>query len=275
MADSTEVGAAPFKFSSFARENNQPAADGSPCEATSRTFKSSINTSTPDEEDTYSMSTEADMNATQRSLCKLADVRVVATNGSAIPTCSYENLTLSFERVNLIGSFSLLTSHCQSSVRIPSLSFHLLFDVAQQRLVNADVYLSTPLQPAPSNLALHISAPKNAYAHLLISYPEVFRPELRQTPTVPAKHGIYHHIKKTPPPDFAKLRCLAPDQLATAKQMLAEMEEMGLCQKASSPMVVSLIHRPEEDGSLRLCGDYRRLNMQNRTGSIPSQTSPM
>ncbi|XP_068231938.1 uncharacterized protein [Palaemon carinicauda] len=62
------------------------------------TFKTSINASTPDKEDDYSTSTEADMIAlghirlpwelfqTQHSLSMSADVRLVAGNGSAIPT---------------------------------------------------------------------------------------------------------------------------------------------------------------------------------------------
>ncbi|XP_068205599.1 uncharacterized protein [Palaemon carinicauda] len=75
-------------------------------------------------------------------------------------------------------------------------------------------YLSTPFQPAPSNFALHISAPENVYAHLLISYPEVFHPELHQKPTTPAKHGIYHHIKTKGPPVFVYCRRLSTDRLA-------------------------------------------------------------
>ncbi|XP_068247901.1 uncharacterized protein [Palaemon carinicauda] len=136
--------------------------------------------------------------------------------------------------------------------------FHLLVDVAHRRLVNP----SSLLQPTLSNLALHIFAPTDAYAHLLTSYLEFSHPEPCQTPTAPAKHGIYHHIKTTRPPVFAKFRRPAPDRLAAAKEMFVEMEEMGLCQKTSSPWSSPLHIVLKKDGSLRPCWDYRRLNMQ-------------
>ncbi|XP_068240978.1 uncharacterized protein [Palaemon carinicauda] len=66
-------------------------------------------------------------------------------------------------------------------------------------LIIADSYSSTPFQTSLSGLTLLISTPKDAYAHFLMSYPGVFLPELRQTPMVPAKQGVYHHIKTTGP----------------------------------------------------------------------------
>ncbi|XP_068237592.1 uncharacterized protein [Palaemon carinicauda] len=113
--------------------------------------------------------------------------------------------------------------------------------------------MSTPLQ---------ISAPTDAYARLLTSYPEVFRPELRQTLKAPAEHGIYHHIKMTGPPVFAKLRHLAPERLAATKHIFTEMEEMGLGQKASRPWSSPLHIVLKKDGSLNPCVNYRFLNMQ-------------
>ncbi|XP_068237000.1 uncharacterized protein [Palaemon carinicauda] len=187
------------------------------------TFKIFINVSTPDEEDTYSTPTNADVNAighkrlssdmpelellrTRRSLSKSADVRLVAANGCAIPTYSYKNLILSFGN----GTFNLNFLIADVTLLILGADFlshiHLLVDVAHRRLVNADSYLSTPLQPGPFNLAVHISAPMDAYAHHLTSYSEVFRPEHCQTPTAPDKHSNYHHIKTTGPPVFAKFR---------------------------------------------------------------------
>ncbi|XP_068250313.1 uncharacterized protein [Palaemon carinicauda] len=136
-------------------------------------------------------------------------------------------------------------------------NFILVVDVAHRRLVNTDSYLLTSLQHSPSVLVLHISAPTDAYAYLHMSYLEVFRPDLRQAATAPANHGIYHHIKTTGPPLFAIFRCLAPDQLAAAKQTLAGMEEIGLCQKGSSPWSSPFHIILKKDGSLRKCRDYK------------------
>ncbi|XP_068207471.1 uncharacterized protein [Palaemon carinicauda] len=128
--------------------------------------------------------------------------------------------------------------------------FPVLVDVANRRLVNADSYSLTPLQPSPFDLTLHIIVPMDPYAHLLTSYSEVFRSELRQTPMIPTNHGIYHHIKTTGPPVFPIFMCLASYHLEAAKQTFAEMAEMDPCQKASSPWRSPLHIVLKKDGSL-------------------------
>ncbi|XP_068233303.1 uncharacterized protein [Palaemon carinicauda] len=185
-----------------------------------------------------------DLFRTRQSLSTYADVRLVTSNGSAIPTYGYKNITLPF------GNCKFNFKYIFAEVTLPILGadflshFHLLVDVTHRRLVNADSYLSTPLQPTSSHLAFHISAPTDAYAHLLTLYPEVFRPELRITPTAPAKHGI-----------FPISRHLALKRLASAKQTFVEMEEMGLYQKASNTWSSPLHIVLKQDGSLRPCRD--------------------
>ncbi|XP_068210381.1 uncharacterized protein [Palaemon carinicauda] len=199
---------------------------------------------------------------TRRSLSKCGKIHLVAANGSVIPTHCQDTLTLSF------GSDKYIWKFLGTDVTLPILGadflshFHILVDVAHRRLVNGDSYSLMPLQTSPSNLAFQISALTDAYAHLLISYPEVLRQELCQTATVPVNHDIYHHIKTTGAPVFARFRCLTLDCLVAAKQMFAEIEEIGLCQKTSSqwssPSPIVL----KKDDSLRPCEDYRHLIMQ-------------
>ncbi|XP_068204950.1 uncharacterized protein [Palaemon carinicauda] len=111
-----------------------------------------------------------------------------------------------------------------------------------------------PLQSAPYDLALHISTPKDSYAHFPISYPQASRPDIHQGATNQEKHCIYYHIKTTGLPVFARFRRLAPYHLAAAKQTFAEMEDMGLCQKASSTWPPPLHIILKKDGSLHMCG---------------------
>ncbi|XP_068204720.1 uncharacterized protein [Palaemon carinicauda] len=81
--------------------------------------------------------------------------------------------------------------------------------------------------------------------------------------------GIYYHIKKMDLPVFPRFRRMAPDHLADDKQTVARMEEMGLCQRASSQWSSLLRIVLKKDGSLPQCGDYRRLNMQTKLDHYP------
>ncbi|XP_068245589.1 uncharacterized protein [Palaemon carinicauda] len=156
-------------------------------------FKTSINASTPDEEDDYSTSNEADINTKIRG--------------------------------NLKNVPSIVSGQKTSSL---STSAH-------------------PRMPKPTSLRRSLV---------------VFHPELCRTPTAPAKHGIYPHIKTTGPTVFTKFRCAAPDRLAAAKETFAEIEEMALCQTASSPWLSPLHIILKKDGFLLPCWDYRCLNLK-------------
>ncbi|XP_068220029.1 uncharacterized protein [Palaemon carinicauda] len=201
------------------------------------------------------------LSMTQHSQSKPADIVLVSTNGSVIPTQGYETLSLSFGSAKYHWKFLVV------DVPLPNLGanflshFHLLVDVAYLLLVNADSYMSTPHQPAPSDFALHISAPTDVYAPPPHVVPGILPSRSLPNAQVPAKHGIHHHIKTTVRPVFARFRHLAPDRLTAAKVTFAEMEKISLCQKASSPWSLPLHIILKQNGSLRSCGDYMRLNM--------------
>ncbi|XP_068208696.1 uncharacterized protein [Palaemon carinicauda] len=167
---------------------------------------------------------------TRCSLTNSAYIPLVSANGSAIASNCYETLILSFRSTKYIWNFLV------ADVPIPILDadflshFHLLVDVLHQWIVNTDLHSSTPLKPVPPT-TLHISKPTDAYIHLLTSDPEVFRQELRQTPTVPAKHGIYPHMKMMGPTLFSRFRRLAVDRLAVSKQTLAKIEEWAFAKR--------------------------------------------
>ncbi|XP_066958260.1 uncharacterized protein [Macrobrachium rosenbergii] len=130
----------------------------------------------------------------------------------------------------------------------------LLVDVARQRLDTGTCHshqVSTgPGMPSICSTAL------NSYTSLLQELPDVFKPELCQSPGASAKHSIFHHITTTGPPTLAKFLRLSPEKLQDAKRAVAEMERMGICKKASSLWVSPSTWRP--------CGDYRRLNLVPR-----------
>ncbi|XP_066958090.1 uncharacterized protein [Macrobrachium rosenbergii] len=106
--------------------------------------------------------------------------------------------------------------------------FGLAVDVGCKRLLDTESCQSLPLAPGPSAPTVCFVIPHQC-ASLLKEFPEVFRPELRQVAGVPAKHGIYHHIKTRRAPTHAKFRRLPPQRLQEAKNAFANMECMGIC----------------------------------------------
>ena len=106
----------------------------------------------------------------------------------------------------------------------------------------------------------------NAYTKLLDECPELttlaFSPDK-------AKHGGQHYITTEGPPVYARARRLAPDQLAAAKAEFDKLRKLGIVRRSNSAWASALQTAPKPDGSLRLCGDYRRLNSITKDDRYP------
>lgn len=126
----------------------------------------------------------------------------------------------------------------------------MLVDVANHKLLDVATFRSTPLgcrRRRPEICSLRRDTP---YDTLSQEFHEVFRPELRQKKDKPAKHGIFHYMKTTGPPVHSRFRCLSPEKLQAAKQAYADMDRMGICQKASSPWASPLHLVKKTDGNM-------------------------
>lgn len=161
--------------------------------------------------------------------------RLTAANGTPIPTHGQQHLDIR------IGNRKYGWNFIVADVTLPLLGadflahYQLLVDIARGRLVDSGSLAAIPIAAAPEKLALQVIDVSDDFAQLRNSYPDVFKPELRQQPQIPAKHGIYHHIKTSGSPVYSRFRRLSPDKLASAKQTFAELERLGICQKAPSP----------------------------------------
>ncbi|XP_066955729.1 uncharacterized protein [Macrobrachium rosenbergii] len=123
---------------------------------------------------------------------------LTAANGS--PILSYGTRLLSISILGRRYTWNFIVT----DMRTPLLGadflahFGLAFDVGRKRLLDTDSCQSFTVATCPSTPAICSVAP-HQYGQLLKEFPDVFKPELRQVPRAPAKHGIYHHIKMKGP----------------------------------------------------------------------------
>ena len=170
------------------------------------------------------------------------DTHLIAAYCSHFITYGYKSLRLSLSGSTFQWQFIV----ADISIRLIGadflMHFHLLFDVANRRLVDTTTLASTAVMAVPADLALQINDAKDDYASLRFSFPAVFQPELHLLPRTPTDHGICHFIRTSGPP-FSKFCRLAPDKLTAAKKVFKDVEAMGLCQKPRAlcyPLYTSL-----------------------------------
>ena len=178
-----------------------------------------------------------------------------AANGSRIATFGKSRISIHHNGRRYSWSFTIADVYFLI-LGADFLHHHdLMVDMKRQRL----------LQPSTG---ASIAAASDDYSLLKHRFRDVFQRQLRAR-KAPAKHHVKHFITTTRPPVYARFRRLAPDRLKAAKQCFRDMEKQGLCQKASSPWASPLHIVEKKDGTIRPCGDYRRLNNVTEADHYP------
>lgn len=196
---------------------------------------------------------------------------LVAANGTNIHTYGTRQSTITFGTQSYTWDF-LIADVSQPLLGADFLRhFVLMVDMKNKKLIKTvvepiPISVPTIAKPIPFYIPATLDsqlpnvctlAPSEPFQHLLSTFPAVTSPTFAHTTP---KHQVQHFIVTEGPPVHSRARRFSPEKLAAAKTEFEHMEEMGVIRRSNSPWSSPLHIVLKKDGSLRPCGDYRRLN---------------
>lgn len=138
-------------------------------------------------------------------------------------------------------------------------NFGLIIDLKRRRLIDSVTKLSiqgTFAKSSPS-CSVKLISENSVYHKILADFPDLTKLSLKLNN---APHRTEHYIETKGPPVHSKPRRLNPKLYESVKKEFQFMMEQGICRPSKSPWSSPLHVVPKSSGSIRVVGDYRRLN---------------